>query len=106
MVRVVGTAKDGLVSTPPVLLAGAVVAATGAVLALNRARYGGYMGEIRPDKLAAALRDDDDVFVVDARPPAVLAVDGILDLKREARGKAAAVTAPVCMASCAALCAA
>ena len=51
--------------------------------------YGGLAGVYKkPEKLLVALNGEDNILVVDVRQDAELERDGMLDLKRQARGKA------------------
>jgi hypothetical protein len=56
--------------------------------AYYRNEYGGYSGIYKPTELVEALTKEDNIIVVDIRNDEEQETNGILDLRRSARGKA------------------
>ena len=56
-----------------------------------RAQFGGFDGSYTPTELNEALQTENNILVVDIRPAIELAEEGVLDLRRKARGKAASM---------------
>ncbi|KAK9835242.1 hypothetical protein WJX81_008278 [Elliptochloris bilobata] len=79
------------VAADPRLGAAAAAAAVGVpAVAVWRARYGGFAGVLAPQAAFEALQEEDAVLV-DMRPDAARARDGVPELRFGARGKGAAV---------------
>eukprot|EP00892_Ulva_mutabilis_P010963 jgi/Ulvmu1/8239/UM041_0049.1 len=84
----IAAAKAVYDDAPGVYLLLALLAIGSSAYTYWKVQYGGYKGVYTPVDLLEALNREENVFVVDIRPEEDLNEKGVLDLKRQARGKA------------------
>lgn len=91
-------AKTSFDEAPEVYLFLVSLAIGAVTYAYWRNEYGGFSGIYKPTDLVEALTREDNIIVVDIRSEEEQQQNGVLDLRRAARGKA--VSLPIVEVSC------